>query len=155
MESLIIPSAKTFSPNEYLNNNSLGNSENDLDVFLIENKLKSFANLIYNWDGYNAIPTNGKVVVNTMQFFKSIPKILQEKILIDHITPTPYGTITLEWTNNESFVSIEIGENKIGFFSELPNGTAPQLESKNFNPNLIPDELVAAFEELYKVRKNS
>lgn len=150
----MIPSAKTFSSNEYLDSDLSGIQESNLDVFLIENRLRSFANLGFNWDGYHGVPPT-RSVVNAIQFYRFLPRILQERILTDHISPTPYGTITLEWANGDFFISIEIGENKIGFFSELPDGTSPKLESKEFNENHIPNELVDAFEVLYKVRKNS
>lgn len=88
-------------------------------------KILSFKSLVNSWDGYDAIPTDIKCASNAL----ILVSLLSDKDieLLDEISPTPNGTITMSWVNksNET-LSVEIGNNTMSYFLEL-NSQKPQF----------------------------
>lgn len=76
-----------------------------------------FSQLENNWDGYGGIPPLMDTIVNTLEVLNVIP--LKYFDIIDYIAPTPYGTITIDFLDkDENLISIEIGKDELGYFTE-------------------------------------
>lgn len=84
----------------------------DLEKKLIE-EILSFVALPQNWDGYGAIPLCVKCALNAIDLVCKIDKKVFNKEY--DLSPMPYGTIVIEWSNNEDYVSLEIGTTTCGY----------------------------------------
>ena len=115
----------------------------------LKNRISELDNLSDNWDGYDAIAPFKDVVKNS---FKFIDCILDEGYLLneDDITPTPYGSIVLDFKTEAGIVSVEIGKSQIGFFTEFTNHIDYSSDGIETNFKQIPDALKSALELLYK-----
>jgi|GEM_PF-5942114 len=122
--------------------------ENPINVE-ISKRINEIASLNYNWDGYNAVTPEPIVFLNVYNFLKSLPTYVIGNLNKDEITPTPYGTIVLDWNKNDELVSVEIGETECGFFSEFNDNTNMELDAIPFTKDQIPFQLATAFEKLY------
>lgn len=62
---------------------------------------------------------------------------------------TPYGTVVLDFQNlKKDFISVEIGKEKIGFFTEFISGPNYRSEGIKIGIDEIPREIVPAFKGL-------
>lgn len=113
----------------------------------IINKVNDLKNLPDNWDGYNAVSPDIKVIFNSLKFIKFLPDVLIDELNISNITPTPYGTIVFDWKSGEDEISVEIGETDIGFFSEINGDSSLFVPSVKFSESNIPTELYLAFKK--------
>lgn len=77
----------------------------------MEEKIKEIAKLGENWDGYGACPIYPEVIENTRTFLKTLGE--RNDLEKDDISPTPYGSICIEFPK----VSVEIGIHQIGWFA--------------------------------------
>lgn len=112
--------------------------------------IASFASLKDNWDGNNAVALKDQVLINAKRFINSLPEIILKDIDTDNITPTPYGSLVLDWDINGDVLSVEIGDRKIGFFTDFSDGNNLESNGTFFNQNSLPVELLNAFDKLYK-----
>lgn len=114
--------------------------------------LSQFNRISDNWDGYGAKAPNKIAISNAMNFLKLLPSNYQKLLNLDEVSITPYGTIVLEWFNDEKhFVSIEIGNSKIGFFSETPDGENPLEQSLEFSPNEVPQRVIPVLSKVFSM----
>lgn len=121
------------------------------NLAMSESKLNSFKLLATNWDGYGASSIDEITIINSKKFLGALPEHVVDNVDLDDITPTPYGTIVIDWRNSlGEMVSTEIGKNTFGFFSEFSDNESPKVDSVNFNENSIPRELFAAFHKLFQ-----
>jgi hypothetical protein len=121
-------------------------------------KLSTISNLEENWDGYNGAAFDFSVIHNSLAFLKNLPENVISDIKTDDLTPTPYGTLVFDFNNNDDLVSVEIGENQIGFYTDFRTSDNFNLDRKSFNQDALPFELIDAFKKLYKanlVSRNS
>lgn len=124
----------------------------DFEVNTLEN-LESFilrlADLKKNWDGRGALSITPKVISNTFQFIKRIPTYYTNFLTEDSFTPTPYGTLVIDWysEDEQSNLSIEIGETEIGFFVKKNDEYLLLSEGLKFNEYDIPNQIVEAFKQ--------
>lgn len=116
---------------------------------VINNRLYEIMQLTDNWDGCGAVPPDVKVTDNAIKFISILPLTFLNDLSGDDITPTPYGTVVFDWRNGEKLISIEIGSEKIGFFTTFNNGNDIESEGINFDDREIPAELMAAFKTFY------
>lgn len=101
-----------------------------------------------NWDGYNASKIDIETYINSLSFIDCIDTSILNLLSETDITPTPYGTITMNFRKNENVVSVEIGEKSIGFFTEFEYLKNLEIESENFIANHLPKELETALKLL-------
>lgn len=101
-------------------------AENDI-AYTFET-VDAISQLKNNWDGYGAVPPSHSVVDNTKNFITSLPKVIINLLIEDNITPTPYGTIVLDIKKLESLISVEIGDEMIGYFTEFADNDNPSNE---------------------------
>ncbi len=97
----------------------------------IKNKICGISQLNDNWDGYGAAVPSETVVKNTYKFIDAAHSLGYCPLSADDVTPTTYGTIVLDYSSETGLVSVEIGESKIGFFTDFIHG-------KNHYSNGIP-----------------
>jgi hypothetical protein len=102
-------------------------------------RIESIRCLSDNWDGYGAIIPKYKVFQNTYQFLNLLSNDISLSLQPDHISPTPYGTLQLDWRKGSSLLSVEIGVSKIGFFfpNSLTNPTLTPMASFSTAPRLL------------------
>ncbi len=88
--------------------------------------------------------------VSTFSNVKGFLCTLPEKYLFylspDDIEPTPYGTFVLEFNYNDKVISLEIGKDKIGYYTKNINLIKPQSEGIDFDSNSLPQEILDAFD---------
>lgn len=115
----------------------------------IVNRINSFSTLAENWDGYGASAPSANVINKATSFFNSLPRPYKQILNVEDIYPSTYGTIILEWYNKEHFISIEIGETKFGFFSEVKSGSNPFHKGIEYSENIIDERIISVFEQLF------
>lgn len=89
-------------------------TETDLRDFLSE-----ISSLSDGWAGDGSLVPSGRIVSNTVKFLMFFPKNLTEHLSQESFTPTPYGTILVDWYNEEYCFSLEVGTKKVGWFLNL------------------------------------
>lgn len=125
-------------------------SASEIYILGILDKIKSFEFLDENWDGFGAVAPERGVVNNTIAFISALPQTITSRIKMENLVPTPYGTLVIDMAIKDELISIEVGENKIGFFSEFEDGADIKLKEKLFNQDNLPIELLDAIKKLYK-----
>lgn len=120
----------------------------------IYKNIQTFLSLPDNWDGYGAIAPEFKTVINSNTFINQVPENYLNCFATEDISLTPYGTVILEWHNeqNQSVISFEIGNSEIGYYSETedrdnPSSRGIKIDILNFNNAILP--------LFYKVFKNA
>ena len=117
------------------------------------NRINLFGKLTENWDGHGASALNPQTLANARKFIiESIATedILLENLELDNITPTSYGTIVFDWEIDKNIVSVEIGDTKIGFFTDfVDDGDNIISEGDFFNGRKLPENLKKAFRTLF------
>lgn len=104
-------------------------------------------------DGGAAVKPDDTVIQNSIAFIKSLPTYYQ-KILnpVECITATPYGTISIDWFFRKNLISVEIGKTKIGWFSELPDGSNPSSDGITLKET-PPREIIRCLDLIYGRRE--
>jgi len=103
-----------------------------------------------NWDGYGAKAPSEMAIKNAISFLKLLPAGYQKMLNLDEVNITPYGTVVMEWYKDENhFLSIEVGNSKIGFFSETPDGENPLEQSIQFISNEVPQQVIPVFKKIF------
>jgi len=118
----------------------------------LENRVASFSKLKINWDGYGGVVPQKNVINNSLRFIQSLPTSLLESIEIDSIIPTPYGSIVIDFENGNNTISVEIGENKIGFFTDFQSLENISSDGILFNQQILPQQLTEAFQRFYQTK---
>lgn len=107
-----------------------------------------------NWDGYGAKAPVQATIENAIRLLKYLPNEYQKMLNTDELSITPYGTVTMDWAKNEnSYISIEIGSTKIGFFSKTLDKSNPYKEKLDLVPNAISDEILPVFFKVFSNNK--
>ena len=105
-------------------------------VGLLCKHVHGFAALGDDWDGYGAVPPSAEAIGNVMDLLNALPGEWAMQLHQDDLTPSPYGTITLEWAREQDYVSVEVGDTSWAFTAEIGG----ELRS---NPNeTYPNELL-------------
>lgn len=124
------------------------------DNSAVKNRISEISLLEENWDGYGATVPSVKVIKNAYKF---IDALIKENFDLkpDAITPTPYGSIVLDIESKLGLVSIEIGSEKVGYFTEYIEVIDVASDGINTDFRSVPDEIIYALEKLYVNRKQS
>lgn len=104
-----------------------------------------------NWDGVGGMRISDQVIKNTILFLIQIPKRLLKNLDEDSITPTPHGTIVIDWYSRDekSNVSVEMGQLNIGFFLKKNGEFIDYSEGLKFNDYDVPEQIVKAFKSVF------
>lgn len=90
-----------------------------LKAYALKNRISEISCLNYDWNGEGAVVPSEEVVKNAFNFLDCIlSSNYINYVKPEDIVPTPYGTIDLDFETREGLVSVEIGKNRIGFFTE-------------------------------------
>ena len=120
--------------------------ENDCDSQLrqIKAKLHTIACLDENWDGYDAAVPSEQTIRNSFSFVETAFKEGFTQLDPEDVYPTPYGSVVLDFkTEQTGLVTVEIGQEQIGFFTEFKN-----------KPNYALDATQSDFTEIHPTLKN-
>lgn len=100
-------------------------------------------------EGFYGTPPSKECQDNATKFLASLPKYYQEIINPEeHVTAQPHGTIVIDWYFRKQFVSVEIGDTQVGFFSDFDDGINP--ECNGMEPAAVRDTVVQALNKLYR-----
>lgn len=119
----------------------------DVKYNTVKNRIISFMSFSDNWDGHGAIKPLHRTIYNSILFTKLLPDSLLEILDLDEISPTPYGTIVIDFNGNGSLISVEIGEEEVGFFSEIFGKEGPKSTGEKINPHEISQGIINVFKE--------
>lgn len=143
-------------PVDINSDNIIASGYEDVDVFAytrpivydaLSQRLSELISLSPDWDGYGAVVPDIATYTTAIDFLKKIDQKTLSYLDEDDIVPTPYGTIVLDFANGQNLVSIEIGENKIGFFTEFSDGKNSESEGDVWM-NIVSEKLSAALNRL-------
>jgi hypothetical protein len=87
----------------------------------LNNRLNDFAKLPDNWAGEGSTAVSAIVISNARAFLHSIGDDYTLKLDEEGLTPTPHGTINLDWATENGSLSVEIGRTRMAFVAELLN----------------------------------
>ena len=93
------------------------------------NSIKDILSVLPSYNdehGYRVDPPSDLVISNADKFVASLPGYYRKILDAGNITANAHGTLTIDWYRNKNFVSVEIGQTQVGFFTEMPDGTNPQ-----------------------------
>lgn len=94
------------------------------------NDLQEYQGLKKNWDGYNALPINKKVILNTFSIIESLPsKILKEWVMF----PSNNGTILFTIKRKTKHSSFNIGVKDYSYFATIDGEDQEGIEKFNIN----------------------
>lgn len=117
---------------------------------LLENRIVELSRLNYNWNGDGAVVPSDVILKNSSKFIDCvISKGYMSYINPDDIVPTPYGTIVMDFIKNDNMVSVEIGKNEIGFFTEFADTENMDSEKIETDFQSIPLIIEQALTHLY------
>jgi hypothetical protein len=89
----------------------------NLDNFISE--IKSFALLDDGWDGYNANVPDKTVINNMITLLRHIPK--RYVSFIADVQLSTYGTIYIEWYNDNDYLYVEVGNSLVDYLLCISN----------------------------------
>lgn len=115
------------SPDEYatsLHGHYLGRLCQQVQQFLV---------LPDNWDGYGAVAPSPAAGGNVIDLLNRLPGEWVLRLPPDGLTPSPYGTIVLEWAREQDYLSVEVGDTAWSFTAEMAG--RPQLSLTEIYPN--------------------
>lgn len=115
----------------------------------LKNRISEISHLNYNWNGEGAVVPSEQVLKNAFKFLDCILILgYTNYVKPEDIVPTPYGTIDMDFETGQGLVSIEIGKDQIGFFTEF--GTKEDVISDGIKTNFrsIPPILQQALYNL-------
>lgn len=112
----------------------------------LKGRITAISLLKDNWDGYGAIHPNEETVYQGNSFLSNLKADALPYLNSEDIYPTPYGTIVMDFYRSNNRLSIEIGESKIGFFSDFVNNQYVESAGVNYDRTKLPNELQKAIE---------
>lgn len=151
---MIFSSINNYAPSENYGLFTFGTIESTdqytdpVEYDTYKQKIEEIRCLPDNWDGYNASKIGVGTYNNTSLFIEKMDIDMLDMLSENDITPTPYGTITLNFRNKGNLVSVEIGENNIGFFTEFKGTEDIEIDSERFIADYLPEKLKKAFKIL-------
>lgn len=144
MATPIYPANTNIISNQALKQPSAIQFSQPLSYKKFQQRLAKIYCLENNWDGKNACALDLLVYSNTNEFLSKIDCKILDFLNEQSILPTPYGTMTLDFEKNNNLVSIEIGENQIGFFTDFQTEENSSADNIDFPRNKIPEVLKQA-----------
>lgn len=128
------------SPN-MSNNYSIQSYSSPVIFHRFDEKLKQILSLSDNWGGDGFASIDYSVFCNAKDFLSKLDNSILDYLNDENILPTPYGTITIDFDKDGELVSVEIGENKIGFFTDFSGFVNSKSDGIEFLNKEIPFDL--------------
>ena len=112
----------------------------------LKNRVSEISQLEDDWNCEGAVAPSEEVIKNTFKFLDVIEAFgFVDYLNSDNIVPTPYGTIDLDFeTESKGIVSVEIGKQEIGYFTEYNDHENFMSEGIKTSFKEIPEELYKA-----------
>lgn len=88
-------------------------------IGLLSRQLQDFGLLPDNWDGYGAVAPSRAAVGNVLDLLTRLPGEWALRLHTDSLTPSPYGTIALEWEHGQAYLSVEVGDAAWSFTADM------------------------------------
>lgn len=132
-DSIIKPVEENLISTSSINKDIIAN------VLLME--IEELGRLSNNWDGYGASAPMPIALDNAERFIKNLIIAGLQLPDEDSMYATPYGTIVIDIQNEQGIVSIEFGNDKIGFFTDYHSGENYGSEGITTDFEHIPEEI--------------
>ena len=88
-------------------------------ITTLKNRISEISHLDYNWNRDGSVVPSEQVIKNAFKFMDCILILgYANYVKPEDIVPTPYGTIDVDFETGQGLVSVEIGKDQIGFFTE-------------------------------------
>lgn len=110
----------------------------------VKNRISEIDHLSDNWDGFGGIAPESLVIKNSFKFLDLLLNTGIDCIDSDDIYPTPYGSIVIELNSSHGLLSIEIGRQSVGFFTDFTKHENISSEGERTDFRSIPDNLLEA-----------
>lgn len=106
------------------------------------NRIFEIADLSQNWDGYDAIPVKDLTLVSAIKYLRAI--FASDDYYhpdYEDVYPTPYGSLVIDFENEDGLVSTEVGRSDFGFFTDFKGKGNYGYEgyTNDFNKMPIPE----------------
>ncbi|MCS6796224.1 MAG: hypothetical protein RMJ97_03655 [Raineya sp.] len=96
---------------------------------VLKEVIQKIADLPENWDAYQASAVEKDVLKNTQELLLKLPLRFKKYLNITDITPTPNGTILLEWNKDNNFLLVDVGKQGITIASNNLQKNVPISEA--------------------------
>ncbi len=105
-----------------------------------KNRISSFKLLSANWDSMGVMKIDAIVLQNCFKFIDALANDILP-VYGDEIYPTPYGTVVLDFNSEKGLVSVEIGKEQLGYFTDFEDGTNCSSDGMYCDFRDVPDKL--------------
>lgn len=79
---------------------------------------------------------SSRVLINTYNLVNVLSPLLLEKLDLESVYTTPYGTVVFDWEkDSDNVFSLEIGADKIGYFIEVDGVDQKKVDNIDFEKN--------------------
>ncbi|WP_236974825.1 hypothetical protein [Membranihabitans maritimus] len=119
-------------------------------TFAIQNKILECKELCDNWDGQGAQPPSESTISNALNFIDLLPDSTVAFLDEENIVCTPYGTIVLDFENQDDVFSVEIGNRRLGYFFESAGKIILKVNQEPVNRYKLSNNVVQGFKQLQK-----
>lgn len=114
----------------------------------IKRRLTFLSFLRPDWNGDGADVPSEQTFFNANRFIERLPDDILQNLPEENINLTPYGTIIFDFENESGeLVSVEVGKEKIGFFTEFISGENIESSGEKIGVNEVPKAILPAFEK--------
>lgn len=117
-------------------------------IGLLCKHVHGFSALTDDWDGYGAVPPSAAAMGNVIDLLNGLPGEWSMRLHKDDLTPSPYGTITLEWATDGDYVSVEVGDTAWAFTAEI-DGTLRSNPNETYPNEMLHQRVEEALAMLY------
>lgn len=122
-----------------------GTQKNYFDDFLCFDNISKIKNQIFQL--LNLKEISADVHNNAYNLLVNLPEFILDKIDIENIYTSQYGTVMIDFEFSESNIfSLEIGKNSVGYFSEINSSTynfCDELETIDKDGNFISSNVLS------------
>lgn len=83
-----------------------------------QNQVRNLSFLENDWAGPGSVPPSEEAIQNTIRMIEQLPEYIIFTINKDDISCTAHGTIVIDMSMGEKLLSVEVGDDSMGFFLE-------------------------------------
>lgn len=94
-----------------------------------------------NWDGYGSEKPNSQAIKNARHLIETLDRETLKYLTTDAIYPSSYGSVILDFETKRGLVSVEIGDNTMGFFTDFVDGNNYAAEGISTDFVSVPTSL--------------
>lgn len=80
--------------------------------------MRNLSFLENDWAGPGSVPPSEEAIQNTIRLIEQLPEYIILAIDTDDISCTSHGTIVIDMNAGEKLLSVEVGDDSMGFFLE-------------------------------------